>query len=844
MDNFFSKLKNMSAKRDGSKIKESMPNSSGNPSRSESRRRRTKRNSSNASIGTFFTRLRGSSVKSQSDTKAQSNNKSQSTSGAPGSQANRKPSRFKHLVYRRWWFWVLLGLGAGIGGGGIAVGLGLQAIRRDLPDAAEVLTYVRDGTLTIRASDNTILQQLGPATRDKLTFEQIPEPLIQAFIASEDRRFYEHEGVDYPAIARAVVANVTAGEVVEGASTITQQLARIVFLTQERSLKRKVREAMLAQKMERELSKEQVLERYLNLVYLGSGAYGVADAAWIYFSKSVNQLTLAEMAMIAGLAPAPSAYSPLVNPGVARERRDLVLRRMQEDGVITAAQAEEAIATSLEVNPSIPKRLYSTTPYFTSYIQQQLSQLVSSEQLEAGGLTVETTLNVRWQKAAEDAVEYAIEELGPGQNFEQAALVAIDPRNGEIRTMVGGNDFNESQFNRATQAQRQPGSTFKAFVYTAAIASGMSPYKGYVDAKYKVDGYEPQNFGKTYRGSVSMRDALISSINVVAVKVLVDVGFDPVVKLAHDMGIKSELVSAYSLALGASEVNLLELTSAYGTLAKQGNLVEPHGIRRVTNRYGEVLYSIEPQAKRVLDADSAAIMTWMLQGVVQNGTGRRAQIGRPVAGKTGTSEQARDLWFVGYVPQLVAGVWLGNDNNNPTWGASGSAAATWQRFMRELVDDIPSENFPELPKLEGRRGSIEAQPIKPRRVSSGSNSRSRNEEERPTRRRERATERQREWSPDEAAENTRDESRGSSNSGSRGGTEGRSRQEEPAAPPPPPEPVAPPPPEPVAPPPPEPPAAVEPPPPPEPVVVPTVAPLARPEPPAPVVPDGDAQPLR
>jgi penicillin-binding protein 1A len=355
---------------------------------------------------------------------------------------------------------------------------------------------------------------------------------------------------------------------------------------------------------------------------------------------------------------------------------------------------------------------------------------VSQEDLELGGLTIETTLNPEWQRQAQETVINAIERYGPGQNFTQAALVAIDPRTGEIKALVGGNDFNKSQFNRATQALRQPGSTFKVFVYTTAIAGGFSPSKTYVDAKFVVDGYEPQNYGRNYRGTISIRDALISSVNVVAVKALIDVGFDPVVQMAERMGIKSELMPTYSLALGASEVNLLELTSAYGTLAYEGRHIEPHGIVRITNRYGEVLYEADFKPEQAVDEDTAAIMTWMLRGVVEGGTGARARLrGRQVAGKTGTSEERRDLWFIGYIPQLVTGVWLGNDNNRPTWGASSTAARTWNDFMQNVVDEIPAEEFPELPRLQGRRATITLRPVKPRRVSSqNADSESENEE--------------------------------------------------------------------------------------------------------------------
>lgn len=623
----------------------------------------------------------------------------------------------KKPLYLRYWFW----LGFGVGSGAIALGGIWWSIESSLPLPAEVFTSVRGSTLTIKAADGTILQQQGPATREPLKLEQIPKPLIQAFIASEDRRFYQHHGVDYQGIIRATIANLRSANVVEGGSSITQQLARILFLNQERSLWRKLKEVRLATKIEQHLSKEQVLERYLNLVYLGEGAYGVSDAAWVYFSKPVNKLNLAEMATIAGLAPAPSFYSPKVNPVAAQQRRNLVLQRMQEDGVITAAAATEAKNTSITLKPSMPKRLQVIAPYFTTYIQKELPKYVDKEMLATGGLTVETTLNPQWQQKAEAIVKETVESNGRWQHFDQGALVAIDPRSGEIKALVGGTQFgNKNQFNRATQAQRQPGSTFKGFVYTAAIASGISPYKQYLDSPFKIDGYEPKNFSNKFRGQLSMRDALAASINVVAVKVLLDVGFEPTIKLAHQMGIKSPLIPAYSLALGSSEVNLLELSSAYGSLATQGMHTEAHAIRRIVNRSGEVIYEAKFKPKRVLDKDSAAIATWMLRNVVLAGTGGAAGLAdRPVAGKTGTSDKARDLWFIGYIPQLVAGIWLGNDNNQPTSGSSSTAAYAWHRFIAQAVAGMPVEKFPALPNLAGRKPSIKAQPIKPRRIAIG-----------------------------------------------------------------------------------------------------------------------------
>jgi len=617
-------------------------------------------------------------------------------------------------IYRRPWIWASVGVSGSV----IALTYGWVQLGQGLPDTRDLFTVVRQETLTIKASDGTILRQEGPATREQLTLDEIPKPMVQAFLAAEDRRFYQHNGVDYQGIVRAVVANLRSRDVVEGGSTITQQLARILFLNQERSFLRKLREMRLSQKIEEKLTKNQILERYLNLVYLGSGAYGVGDAAWVYFSKSIDELSLSEMATIAALAPAPSSFSPVVNPELAKQRRNIVLQRMQEDGFITKAQLDQATAESLTVKASLPKRLQVIAPYFTTYVQKELPKYVSPEIIEAGGLTVETSLNPTWQKEGEAAVDKAIKENGRWQRFKQAALVAIDPRNGEIKAMVGGKDFGKNQFNRVTQAMRQPGSTFKSFVYASAIAAGKKPTDGYKDAPFVVDGYEPKNYSESFRGWINMRDALTYSLNIVALRVLLDVGFEPTIKLAHAMGIKSNLQPTYSLALGSWEVNLLELTSAYGTFATNGMHVEPHGIRRILNRRGDVIWSANFKPERALDEGTSAIMTSMLQNVVNEGTGKPAQLNdnRSVAGKTGTSDEYRDLWFVGYIPQLVTGVWLGNDDNKPTKSNSGIAAYTWNQFMEEAVEGMPVEKFPKRPSLGDWKGTIKAQPVKPKRM--------------------------------------------------------------------------------------------------------------------------------
>ncbi|MEB3201886.1 MAG: transglycosylase domain-containing protein, partial [Synechococcus sp.] len=417
-------------------------------------------------------------------------------------------------------------IGSGVAFGQAALVAGLDSL---LPDARGINHFNRPGTLTILSADGQVVHKIGPVTREKLTPETLPKLVEQAFIAAEDRRFYQHNGIDPVGIGRALVRNISQRSVEEGASTITQQLARTVFLSQDRTLVRKLKEAALAGKLERQLSKPQILTEYLNVVYLGSSAYGVADAAWVYFSKTPDQLNLAEAALIAGLPPAPSVYSPLVNPDLALERRAVVLRRMQEAGFISSSERQQAAASPLELKPAEPKYWDSQAPYFSSWVQQELPQVLTPEQLEVGGLTVRSSVNLAWQKQAQKAINtYATGGM-------EGALVAMEPGTGLVRAMVGGTDFLDSQFNRAAQALRSPGSTFKLFVYLTALKEGMLPERVLRDSARCFRGYCPKNFGGRYMGSVSMVVALQNSLNTVAVALLQELGFDKVIATAKSL---------------------------------------------------------------------------------------------------------------------------------------------------------------------------------------------------------------------------------------------------------------------------------------------------------------------
>ena len=600
-------------------------------------------------------------------------------------------------------------------GAGVVVALGqallVQGVDSLLPNVRRLSSYNRPGTVTVLSADGQVIQKLGPATREKVTAGQMPQLVQRAFIAAEDRRFYQHDGIDPVGIARAMVRNLKQGSVEEGASTITQQLARTVFLSQDRTILRKLSEVMLAGKLERQLSKQQILEQYLNYVYLGSSAYGVADAAWIYFSKTPDQLNLEEAALIAGLPPAPSVYSPLVNPDLALERRATVLRRMREAGFIDDLQLARATAAPLTLKPAEPKYWTSRAPYFTSWVAQELPRVLSPEDLEVGGLTIRTSLNMGWQERA----QATINRHTPGAM--EGAIVSMEPGTGLVRAMVGGKNFDQSQFNRAAQALRSPGSTFKLFVYLSALKEGMKPETIVNAANRCFAGYCPKNFGGRAVGSVPMWSALQNSLNTVAVGLLQQVGFDRVIATAKSLGISRELGRFYPLAVGATEQTVLDMTAAYAGVFNRGVYVAPTPFEEILGPNGELLWSRRVDGdpgRRAVPSDIADAMLWMLQQVVNGGTGGGAAMpGRPVAGKTGTSEGGRDLWFIGGIPQLTTGLWLGYDNNRETKSTSAVAVVAWADYMAPIVKDLPVRQFPPKPVLSGRFNPLKA--LRPRK---------------------------------------------------------------------------------------------------------------------------------
>jgi penicillin-binding protein 1A len=537
----------------------------------------------------------------------------------------------------------------------------------------------------------------------------------QAFVDAEDAQFYQHGGLSLKGMARAAIRNLTAGKLKEGGSTITQQLAKSLFLSPERTLDRKLREIQLAREIEQRYSKDKILEMYLNTIYFGGGAYGIEAAARTYFGKSVERLTLAEAALLAGLPKAPSRYSPFVDLKRAKDRRDYVLTRMEKERHITAAQARAAMRLPIALAPFFKGR--GIASYFVDFVRQELEPKYGRVLLTSGGLRIYTTLDLQMQRTAQETLRRGVAEIekvqAGGRNVvasDQAvlegALVVLDPKAGEIRAMVGGRDYGRSQFNRAVQARRQPGSAFKPFVYAAAFDGGFTPASLMDDTPVsyfilqggRVVEWKPDNFDRQFRGPVTLRRALEESINVPTVRLLEEVGVDPVISLARRMGITSELRREYALALGVSEVSLLELVSAYGVLANGGVRVAPRAVRRVASPGGDVLETMGEGGERVLREEVAFLITSALQGAVERGTAKRAKIaGQTVAAKTGTSQDAADVWFVGYTPRLVAGVWAGFDQPRSLGShesAGRLAAPIWADFMRRVLPDLPADTLP------------------------------------------------------------------------------------------------------------------------------------------------------
>ncbi len=591
---------------------------------------------------------------------------------------------------KRGWLWRLAnwGLVAAIWGG-VALALAVGWYAYDLPEVTSIAKTGRQPSITMIAADGSQIAAVGDVHGKTIGLHEVPPALRQALIAVEDRRFYEHLGVDPRGLARAMLANLRAGRIVQGGSTITQQLAKNLFLNPDRTIRRKVQELLLAFWLERKFTKDQILTLYLNRVYFGAGNYGVDAAARRYFGKPVQDLSLYESALLAGLLKAPSRYNPARNSGGADLRTQLVLGAMVDAGFISTAEAEAA----LKEKSSSRVLAIGQARYFTDWVLNQVAGYVGQT---ARDLVIVTTLDPRLQQIAEKELIGLLDGPGSELGAGQAAFVALTP-GGAVRAMVGGRDYGESQFNRAVQALRQPGSAFKAFTYLAAFEKGLDPEDRLVDSPVEVDGWAPRNYNDRYYGEVTLREAFARSLNSVAVKVLQKVGPETVAATARRLGITSELEATPSIALGTSEVTLLELTAAYAVFANRGSGVWPHAISEIREASGRVLYRRSGDGPgQVVAPEAVDQMADLMSATVEWGSGKAARQKRPAAGKTGTSQEFRDAWFVGYTADLVAGAWFGNDDETPMKNVTGGnlPARLWGRVMARGLAGVPASPLP------------------------------------------------------------------------------------------------------------------------------------------------------
>jgi len=628
-------------------------------------------------------------------------------------------------------FFILVGVAVFLSAG-VVFGV-VQWLRADLVGPNGMMAIQPPVKTTVYDARGRVLHEFFNENRSSVPLRQIPRNLVNATIATEDRSFYQHWGVDLWGVARAAVTDVLHMRRAQGGSTITQQLARNRFLTHEKSWTRKLKEVALAIEIERHYTKDEILELYFNQIYFGEGAYGVEAGAKTYFGKPLRDLSLAECALLAGIPANPSLYSPRRHPRPAQARRAKVLRNMLATGAITQVEFNNAMSAPLGVTPL--RYSNDRAPYFVEMVRLHLDEKYGSNAVYEGGLKVYTTLDMDLQQNAERAVEKQLSSLEADLKIKttfasyvapsaaaaasdpqkpqiqampylQAAVVAIDPRTGYIRALVGGRNWNHSNFNRATQAQRQPGSAFKPFVYTAAMDNGFHPTDVIVDEPVSFPGadgelYQPRNYDGQYRGAVTLRYALQQSINIPAIKLLRKVSTSLVASYARRMGIRSPVGQNLSLALGSSEVNLLELTTAYGVFANRGIRNDPLFVLKVEDKNGNVLEKNSPRPVEVLSEETASVMTSMLRSVMDHGTGfpaRARGFTIPAAGKTGTMDEYRDAWFVGFIPSLVCGTWVGYDDKRiigPGMTGARAALPIWTDIMIGATRGRPVEDFPE-----------------------------------------------------------------------------------------------------------------------------------------------------
>jgi len=602
---------------------------------------------------------------------------------AAGSRKRGSGSPLRRLVY-----WSLvLGLWAVIA----AVGIIAFAVST-LPPIQSLEVPKRPPTVEIAGTDGRTLVMRGEMSGRDVSIKELPTYLPRAFVAIEDRRFFSHYGVDPIGLLRATAANVLHRGVSQGGSTLTQQLAKNLFLTQQRTLWRKMQEAVLALWLERKFSKTEILELYLNRVYFGSGAYGVEAAAQKYFGKPAREVKIAEAAMLAGLVKSPSRLAPSRNPDGAARRAQAVLTAMTELGFVTETMAKAALAQPARA----VKPAGGSINYVADWIMDVLDDLVGRVDQD---LVVETSIDPVLQAAAEKALVDEVALKGLKFDVAQGAVVAVTPE-GAVRAMVGGKNYAESQFNRAVAAKRQPGSAFKPFVYLTALERGLTPDSVREDKPVALKGWKPENYGHEYHGPVTLTQALAHSLNTVSVRLTLEVGPAAVAKTAYRLGIASKLDANPSLALGTSEVSLLELTCAYAPFANGGNAITPHVVERVRTRAGKILYARASQPLgRIIEPRYVAMMNAMMRETLVSGTAQKAQFpGWPAAGKTGTSQDFRDAWFIGYTGHLVTGVWVGNDDSSPTKKATGGSIPVdvWSQFMRAAHQGVAVASLPGL----------------------------------------------------------------------------------------------------------------------------------------------------
>ena len=562
----------------------------------------------------------------------------------------------------------------------------------DLPEVDKAFNATRRPTVTVLAANGEVLARTGDVYGRLVRLGELPPSLAAAVLATEDRRFYHHFGIDVVGLTRAVIANMKARRIVQGGSTITQQVAKNLFLTPERTLKRKFQELLLALWLERKFSKDQILSIYLNRVYLGSGTYGVDAAARKYFNRPATMINTYQAAMLAGLLKAPSRYNPIASPDRARKRTGQVLKNMVASGSLSP---QGALKASTERTAALVKTQFRGGRYFVDWVLGQVSGYVNPGDHD---LVVKTTLDADLQRLAESKIEKTLSQNGKKAAIGQAAMVMMTP-SGAVRVMIGGRSYRRSQFNRATQAGRQPGSAFKPFVYLAGLESGLHPNTMLNDEPIAIGNWRPANFNRKFQGPVSLADALAQSINTVAVKVGEKAGRGKVIDAARRLGLSGNFKAHPSLSLGVGEVRLLDLTTAYATFANGGRGVWSHGIEEISDLKGEILYRRNSSGPRmIVDTVHVAAINSMLSSAVSSGTGQLANIGRPQAGKTGTSQNFRDAWFIGYTADLVGGIWMGNDNAMPMNRVTGGGlpAKLWRDVMALAHNGRPSRALPGL----------------------------------------------------------------------------------------------------------------------------------------------------